>query len=115
MHLADALDDVDRRVTHALHVRVDLDHREDEAQVDRHGLLHGQQIQRELVDLALVPVDGGFRLLHLRGQAKVARAVGFHGAVDGLLGHAGHDQDFFFQVAEALVKPHAHDASCPCS
>ena len=30
--------------------------------------------------------------------------VGFDGALDGLLGHAGHDEQAFFQVVEILLE-----------
>ncbi len=51
--------DVDGLVADALEVGVDADDREDEAQVDGHGLLHGEQVEGHLVDLALEAVDGG--------------------------------------------------------
>ena len=56
-----SLRDIDGLVAHALQVGIDLQHREDEAQIDRHGLLHGQQVQRQLVDFALGFVDGRSR------------------------------------------------------
>ncbi len=35
---------------------------------------------------------------------EVARAVGLDGALDGLLGHAGHDEQAFLEVVEVLLE-----------
>ena len=112
-HLADADGDVDGLVAYALEVGVDADDREDEAQVDGHGLLHGEQVERHLVDLALEAVDRGLGAEDELADAEVARAVGLDGALDGLLGHAGHDEQILFQVVEALMKFNAHQPNLP--
>src|ERR1041385_78340 len=52
-----ALGDVHRLVAHALQVGIDLDARNDKTQVDGHGLLHGQQVNRHLVHVALGGID----------------------------------------------------------
>ena len=91
-HLADADGDVDGLVADALEVGVDADDGEDEAQVDGHGLLHGEEVEGHLVDLALEAVDGGLGAEDEFADAEVAGAVGLDGALDGLLGHAGHDE-----------------------
>ena len=57
-----ALGDVGGLVADALEVAVDLDDGEDEAEVDGHGLLFGEEVVGELVDLALGGVDGVFDL-----------------------------------------------------
>src|SRR5579871_4796304 len=56
-HIHDTLGDVDGLVAYAFEIGVDLGHRQNEAQVNRHGLLHGEQIERFFVDLALGDVD----------------------------------------------------------
>ena len=62
-----ALRNVDGLITYAFEVGIDLNHRQDEAQVDGHRLLHGEQVERQFVDLALGVIDGG-----LAGQHHVA-------------------------------------------
>ena len=52
-HVHDALGDVDCLIAYALEVGIDLGDGQDEAQIDRHGLLHGQQVEGQFVDLAL--------------------------------------------------------------
>ena len=61
VHVADALADALGGVADALEVGIDLDDAEDEAQVDGHGLLHGEQVEGGLVDVALEAVDGELR------------------------------------------------------
>ena len=56
-HVHDALGDVDRLIAYALQVGIDLGDRENEAQIDRHGLLHGEKVERQFVDFALGDVD----------------------------------------------------------
>ena len=112
-HLANADGDVDGLVADALEVGVDADDGEDEAQVDGHGLLHGEKIEGHLVDLALEAIDGGLGAEDELADAEVARAVGLDGALDGLLGHAGHDEQLLFEVVEALVEFDAHQPNLP--
>jgi hypothetical protein len=61
-HGLGALGDVGGLIADAFEVAVDLDDGEDEAQVDGHGLLFGEQIVGHLVDGGLGGVDGGFDL-----------------------------------------------------
>ncbi len=53
--------DVGGLVADALEVSVDLDDGEDEAEVDGHGLLFGEEFVGHLVDGGLGGVDGGPR------------------------------------------------------
>ena len=46
-------------------------------------------------------------------DGEVARAVGLDGALDRLLGHAGHDEQLLLQVVEVLVKSNAHHPNLP--
>ena len=91
-----ALRDVDCLIAYALQVGIDLEHRQDEAKVDRHGLLHGEQVERQFVDLALGFVDGGLARQHHLAELAVARAIRFGCAVDGLLRQASHAQELLF-------------------
>ncbi len=112
-HLADADGDVDGLVADALEIGVDADDREDEAKVDGHGLLHGEEVERHLVDLALEAVDRRLGAEDELADAEVAGAVGLDGALDGLLGHAGHDEQLFLEVVEILMKFDAHQPNLP--
>ena len=56
-HVHHALGDVHCLVADAFEIGIDLDHRENEAQVHGHGLLHGEQVEGSFVDLALGDVD----------------------------------------------------------
>src|ERR1017187_8468427 len=71
-NLLGAAGNTHRLVADPLQVAVDLDHRQDEAQVDGHGLLLGQQFIGHLVQLALRGVDGPLILLDVLAQAFVA-------------------------------------------
>ncbi len=60
----DMFDDVGRLVAHPLQVRIDLDHREDKPQVNRHRLFHCKQVERHLIDLPLRAIDRRLCLQH---------------------------------------------------
>ena len=107
-HLLDAHGDVDGLVADAFEVGVDADNGEDEAEVDSHGLLHGEEVEGHLVDLALEPVDGGLGAEDEFAEVEVAGGVGLDGALDGLFGHAGHNEEALLEVIEALVELDAH-------
>jgi hypothetical protein len=94
---AHAVADALGRVAHALQIGVDLDDAEDEAQVDGHGLLHGQQVERGLVDVALQAVDGDLAAADQVADGQVAHAVGLNGALDGLLGQPAITSRFSFR------------------
>src|SRR6266496_3199186 len=65
------------------------------------------RIERGLVDVALHAVDGHFAAAHQVADGKVAHAVRFNGALDGLFRQAGHHQEIFLQVVEALLESFA--------
>ncbi len=103
-----ALRDVHGLVAHTLQVGVDLHHGHDEPQVNGHGLLHGQQVESEFVDLALDLVDVGFTGQHHLAVLGIAGAIGLSGAVDGLFCEAAHAQQFVPEFVQSLLKA----ASC---
>ena len=113
LHAAHAVADALGRVADALQVRVDLDHAEDKAQVDGHGLLHRQQIEGGLIDLALQAVDGHLRDADQIADGEVAHAIGLDGALDGLLGQAGHHQQLLLQFLQTLLKAYARHPNLP--
>ena len=113
IEVAYALRDIHRLVADTLEIGIDLDHGQNEAQIDGHWLLHREQVQRHLVDLALQPVDRQFAMHHQVADRSVARAIGFNRALDRLLGHAGHHKELFLQLVQALMKPYAHQCTSP--
>ena len=90
------LRDVYCLVAYAFEIGIDLQYRKNEAQVHRHWLLHGEQIERQFVDLALGIVDGGLAGQNHLAELAVARAISFGRAVDGLLCQASHAQELLF-------------------
>ena len=113
LHVADAVADAFGGVAHALQIGVDLDHAENEAQVDGHGLLHGQQVERGLIDVALHAVDGDLAAADQVADGEIAHAVGLNGALDGLLGESRHDQQVLLQFFQALLKAYACHPNLP--
>ena len=51
------LADIDGEVADALQIGVDLDHRHDGSQIDRHGLVQGKERETSIVDFDLQIVD----------------------------------------------------------
>ena len=111
--MADTVADAFGGVAHALQIGIDLDDAEDEAQIDGHGLLHGEQVERGLIDVALHAVDGDLAAADQVADRQVADPVGLNGALDGLLGEAGHDQKILFQIFQALLKAYPCHPNLP--
>ena len=113
LHDADAVADALGGVAHALQVGVDLDYAENEAQVDGHGLLHGEQVERGLVDVAFHAIDGDFAAADEVADGEVANPVSLDGALDRLLGEPRHHQEILLQVFQALLKAYACHPNLP--
>ena len=113
VHAAHALADGIGRIAHQFQIRVDLDDAQDEAQIAGHGLLHRQQVQRRLVDLPLQPVDGDLRTAHQIADRQIVHPIRLGGALDALLGEAGHHQQPLLQVVKALVEAYARHPNLP--
>ncbi len=96
-----ALGDVHREIAHALQVGVDLERRGEEAQVARHGLLQGQQADRQVVDLHLHLVDAGFVAEDLLGQLLGPALTSADAAMDGGFHQRAHLQQLLVAVASS--------------
>ncbi len=107
-HVHDALGDVDRLVSYALEVGIDLGDGENEAQVDGHGLLHGEQVERRLVDFALGGIDQALAFEHHLAASKIALDIRLAGAIDGLLRESSHAKQPLPQIVQPLLKARAH-------
>ena len=103
-HGADTIADTLGGVAYSLQVGVDLDDGENEAEIDGHGLLHGEQVEGGLVDISFEAIDGHFAAADEIADGEVANTIGLDGALDGLFGEAGHDQKLFFEIVEAALK-----------
>ena len=89
-HIHDALGDIDGLVAHALEIRIDLGDGEDEAQIDSHGLLHGQQVKSSLVDLPLGGVDEALAFENHLATGEITVDIGLTGAIDRLFRQSTH-------------------------
>ncbi len=96
--------DAHRLVADALQVAIDLDHRQDEAQIDGHGLFLGQQLVGHLVQFTLRGVDGRLVLLHVLAQALVALQIGVHRGLDRLLRQRSHGKELVLEFGELQLK-----------
>src|SRR5579862_7666607 len=103
-HVHYTLGDVDRLIAHPLQIGIDLGDRENEAQIDRHGLLHSEQIERHLVDFALGEIDLSLALEHHPAARKIALDVGLAGAVDSLLSQSAHTEQTCPKFVQSLQK-----------
>src|SRR5215469_9955551 len=107
-HVHHALGDVDRLIAHAFQIRIDLCNRQNESQIDGHRLLHGEQIKRFLVDLALGNIDEVLAFEHHLAASEIAFHVGLTRAVDRLLRQASHTKQPLPQIIKPLLKTRAH-------
>ena len=106
--------DAHRLIADPLQVAVDLDHRQNEPQVDRHRLLLGEQLIGHLVQLALRRVDGGLILLDVLAQTLVALQIGVHRGLHRLLRERGHRKKLVLELGELKLKVNTgHDQNSP--
>jgi hypothetical protein len=112
-HIHDTLSDVYGLISDSLEVGVDLGDGEDEAQIDSHGLLHGEKVEGELIDFAFDLIDLGFALEHHLATREIALNVGLAGAVDRLLGEATHAEQAIAKFVETLLETSTHYPNLP--
>jgi hypothetical protein len=112
-HLLGAARDSHGLIANALEVAVDLDDSKDEAQIDGHGLLLGEQFIGHLVKIALRGVDGSLILLDVLAEAPVALQVSVYRGLNRLLREGSHGQELVLEFGELLVKVDARQYSSP--
>jgi hypothetical protein len=95
-------------VRYALQVGVDLEHGDDEAKVDGHGLLHGEQVKRQFIDAALECVDIFFAREDLLAQGGVSTKIGAGGHFHCAFGHSTHLEQLLFKFVEPLLEFCSH-------
>ncbi len=95
-------------VAHALERSAHAQRRDDDAQVARDGLLPGEDLDGELVELDRLLVDDRVGLDDLFGQGDVTRAERAGGAVDGDGHEVGDLDQAVLNVLEGLVEYFAH-------
>ena len=111
VHRPRPLGDAHRQVGDPLQVGVDLQHRGDPPQIDRHRLVQGQHLQALFLDVDLVLVDILVRLHDLVGQLVPPLAQGQRRLVDHLLDHRRDAQQLGVQVLQVAVQVFAHNGS----
>jgi len=108
-----ALGNVDSLVAYPLQIGINLDYGHDEAEVDCHGLLHGEKIESELVNLTLGRIDLALAFQHRMTDGQVALGVSAAGTVYRLLGQSTHEQQTLAKFIEGLLKPGTHYPNLP--
>jgi hypothetical protein len=107
-HIHDALGDVDGLIADALQIGIDLGDRQDKAEIDRHWLLHGQEVEGFFVDLAFRGIDLALAFQHHLAPSEIAFDIGLTSAVDGLLRQSSHAKQPLPQIVEPLLKTRTH-------
>ena len=110
---ADDLGDVLGLIADALHVRDHLERRGDLAQVARDRLLLKQQLEAEVLDVALLPVDLAVERRDPRGKTLVVFGQRTAGERDDLLAQRAHFDHFVIELRELLVKFVSHQPNLP--
>jgi hypothetical protein len=98
------LGDIDGLIADAFEIVIDAGHGEDEAQVDGHGLLEGEETLDAVIDLELNFIDGGFFLEDGFGERLFGIEHGVHGLMNGALGETAHPEQTLLQVFEFLIE-----------
>ncbi len=111
LHGAGALGDVGCLVADAFEITVDLDDGEDEAEIDGHGLLFGEEVVGHLVDGGFGCVDGVLDLEDVLAEAEVGGDVGFEREAQSLLREGCHSEEFVFESDELLLEVNAGHGS----
>lgn len=91
---------IDRQISHALQIAVDLDRRGEETQIARHRLVQGEQPCGHLVDFDVEIVDTFLGLPDTAAQPVVAFHQRANAVVDGSLHQAAHFEQLVLQFAE---------------
>ena len=112
-HIHHAFGNVHRLVAHAFQIRIDLGHGKNEPQIDCHGLLHGQQIERHLVNLALDQIDLRLTLKHHVAALEIALNICLASAVDRLFSQPAHAKQTCPKIVQFLMKSAAHYPNLP--
>ena len=113
LHVAHTIADALGRIAHAFQIGVNLNHAQNESQVDGHRLLHGKQIERRLIDVPLQPIDRILAAADQIADRQVADTIRLNSPLDGLFCKACHHQQVLFQFVEASLKPNARHPNLP--
>ena len=98
------LGDVDRQIADPLEVGVDLDRRDDGAQVGRHRLVQRQQREAAAVDLDVQLVDRPVAAQHPLDQRRVAVDQPLDREAHALLRQAAHFEQPRLELFELLLE-----------
>ena len=95
--------DIDRLVADTFEVGGNLEARQNHPQVDRGGLIEGEDLHATLIDFAVETVDLGVTRGDRSGPIGVAREQAFDGVVDLMAHQLTHAQERFPQLRELLL------------
>src|SRR5262249_17150990 len=112
-HIHDALHDVHRLISHSLQVGINLDAGDDEAEINRHRLLHGEQVYREFIDFPLNRIDFWLVAQDELAHTHITVLKGADRALHSLLSQAAHGKKFLFEIVKSLVKTCARHPNLP--
>ena len=102
------LRDVDGLIADALEIVVDAGDRQDQAKIDSHQLVQGQELDHAVVDFELKFVDGVFFVEDALGELLVGVEDGVNGLVDGAFGEAAHPEQALFQFVQIFFEMAFH-------
>ncbi len=99
-------------IADAFEVAIDLDDGEDEAEVNGHGLLFGEEFVGHLVELTLGGVDCGLILLDVLAEGEIALEISFDRGLDGLLREGSHGKEFVLELGKLQLEVNTRHSVC---
>jgi hypothetical protein len=103
-----ALGDIDGLIADALEIVIDARDGENEAQIDGHELVEGEELNDAIVDFHLELVDGVFFGEDPVGKLLVGFENGVDGLVNGAFGEAAHPEQALFHFVEVFFEVTFH-------
>ena len=107
--------DPHRLVADAFEVTINFDDREDETQIDGHGLLFSKEFVSHFVDFAMGHVDRGLIVADVLAEPGIALQVGVDSRLNTLLRERSHGEQLVFESVELLVKMYSRQSLLPYS
>src|SRR5579863_1733879 len=89
-HVHHTFGNVHRLIAHALEISIDLGDGKDKAQVNSHRLLHGKQVKRRFIDLALGSVNQALAFQHHLATRQITLYISLARAIHRLLRQSSH-------------------------
>jgi hypothetical protein len=103
-----ALGDIDGLIADALKIVIDARDSEDEAEVDGHELVQGEELDDAVVDFHLKLVDGVFFSEDTIGKLLVGFQDRVNGLVNGAFREAAHPEQTLFHFVQIFFEVAFH-------